>query len=101
MDEPAGKRISKSEMEKMHKKYKEKKSFQTESIYFDKETFERLLAVPGIKGVRVYYGLNEKDELHTIFVPVGKDDKNIYSLNSESVLEEYGNPCPPLCSPEE
>ena len=95
-----GKRISKSEMDKMHKKYKEKKSFATQSIYFDRATFERLLAVPGAIGVRVYYGLSDNEELHTMFVPVGADEKDIYEDKQESTIEEYGNTCPPFCPPQ-
>jgi hypothetical protein len=95
-----GKRISKSEMDKMHKKYKEKKSFATESVYFDRATFHRLMTVPGTFGVRVYYGVNDKDELHPMFVPVDEEGKNIYTDSEGSTIEEYGNPCPPFCPPE-
>jgi hypothetical protein len=107
-----GKRISKDEMLKMRNRYKASKKFVTESVYFDRSTFERLLAEPGTVGVRVYYGLNEKDELKPIFVPVNNAGKNILvshksasvsaasaSVAEESTIEDYGNPCPPLCNP--
>ena len=93
-----GKRISKDEMHKMRNRYKATKKFVTESVYFDRSTFERLLSDPGTVGVRVYYGVNDKDELHPIFVPVGKGGANLLVAKSgESTIEDYGNPCPPLC----
>ena len=93
-----GKRISKDEMHKMRNRYKETKKHLTESVYFDRATFERLLSHPETVGVRVYYGVNDKDELHPIFVPVAATGKNLLVAKSgESTIEDYGNPCPPLC----
>jgi hypothetical protein len=100
MANPIGKRISKEEMDKMRKSYNEQTNFETQSVYFDRATFERLLAVPGTVGVRVYYGVGDDKQLHTIFVPVGEGDKNIYSEKGISTIEEYGNTCPPFCPPE-
>jgi hypothetical protein len=93
-----GKRISKDEMDKMRKKYNEKTNFVTQSVLFDLATFERLRSVPGVASIRIYYGVNDKDELHPVLVPVDAAGQNIWTDKSESTIEEYGNPCPPFCN---
>ena len=93
----AGERISKEKMKEMRAIYDQKNLIATKSIYFGRDTFKRLLEVKGSVGIRVYYGMNEKDELHPIFVPVDESGNDIYTESGQSTIEEYGTPCPPVC----
>jgi hypothetical protein len=97
----AGERIPVEKMRAMTKRYntvKARGGWDTQSVYYGRETFERLMSVPGAVGVRVYFGLNEAgDELHPIFVPVDEKGNNIYESEGKSSIEEVGAPCPPVC----
>ena len=96
--ERAGERIPLEKAKQMIQAYQQSNREGLHSVYYSIETFKRLMQVPGIVGVSVYYGLDENGKLHPIFVPVNSDRNNIYSsADGGSVVEEFGAQCPPFC----
>jgi len=82
-----------------------------DSETFNREAIDRLLALPGCVGIRIYYGLDEEFKLHSILVGVdeqGNDliipDTNTTSTTGltaagEGEVVEDGIRCPPHCPP--
>ncbi len=101
--------ISKDVAKKMIAVYKEHKNRVTDikakEIFaltesFDAEAFRILLAKPGCKRVRIYYGMSDDLRLHAIIV--GVDANNADMTDGEASIMERGVVCPPLCpTPEE
>ncbi|HEV7620215.1 MAG TPA: hypothetical protein VGO09_00705 [Flavisolibacter sp.] len=105
-------RISLDAAIKMTRTFRAKKkdiiaeSFRTQNILPDAETFDRiifdqLLALPGCVGLRIYYGLDDKDEMHAIIVGVSADNEDILPTGPSTnvTIGEEGRTCPPFCSP--
>jgi len=115
--------ISVEKAKKLKKLFKEKKAqlinpeIQATDVIPDSETFDRaaidrLLALPGCVGIRIYSGLDEEDKLHSILVGVdenGNDliipDTTTSTLTATTLTEEGGLVvedavrCPPNCPP--
>ncbi len=96
--------ISKDEAKKMIAVYKEHKNrdlnMKSKEIFaltesFDAEAFRILLARPGVKRIRVYYGMSDDLRLHAIIV--GVDANNVDMLDGVDSILERGVVCPPLC----
>ncbi|HYH14988.1 MAG TPA: hypothetical protein VD794_07205 [Flavisolibacter sp.] len=101
---------------KLKKKFKEKKGqlinpgIKVQDVIPDSETFDRaaidrLLALPGCVGIRIYTGMDDEDKLHSILVGVndkGEDliiPSNTVGLTAENdgVVVEDAVRCPPHC----
>ncbi len=101
--------ISKDEAKKMIAVYKEHQNrninIKNREIFaltesFDAEAFRILLAKPGCKRVRIYYGMSDDLRLHAIIV--GVDANNVDILDGVASIMERGVVCPPICpTPEE
>ena len=96
--------ISKDEAKKMIAVYKEHKNkninLKNKEIFaitesFDAEAFKILLAKPGVKRIRIYYGMSDDLRLHAIVV--GVDANNVEMLDGENSIIERGIVCPPIC----
>lgn len=74
---------------------------------FDRSVFDSLLSQAGCVGIRIYYGMDEKDLVHAIVVgydAAGKDllpsqNKTDAVAGEEDVVAENSNRCPDLCPP--
>lgn len=102
-----------SEMTARYRKNKEAilaPSARGQDILCDSETFnrqaiDRLLALTGCEGLRIYYGMDETLKVHAIIV--GVNDANEDMLNNtaatapedDTSITEEGQRCPPLCAP--
>ena len=107
--------ISLAQAKIMTAKFRSEKDNVINPEYHDKnilpvaETFERaaidkLLASPGCVALRIYHGMNDEQQLHSIMVAVDIDDRDILPkpepLNleeEEAVIVEEGTLCPPVC----
>ncbi|RYY49834.1 MAG: hypothetical protein EOO06_05995 [Chitinophagaceae bacterium] len=70
---------------------------------FHREAIDNLLAVPGCAAIRIYFGLDDYNKIHTLIVPVNKNNEDILSTsdgqNIEPIIVEVGQRCPPTCPP--
>ncbi len=98
--------ITLDEAIKMTALYREKKTkplnaeqraeaFPSNSETFDLAPFFSLLAQPGCKALRVYYGMSLDLRVHLIVV--GVDGKNQDMVSGEESIIERGVICPPVC----
>lgn len=78
-----------------------------DSETFNRKAIERLLALPGCVGIRIYTGLDDELKLHSILVGVNEkgEDLTIPSTTvgldaaEEDVVVEDAIRCPPNCPP--
>lgn len=72
---------------------------------FDRSAFDDLLAVDGCVKIRLYYGMDELLRVHSIFVAVDSEDKDILPDGANAArpdpppIKEEGAPCPDFCPP--
>lgn len=77
---------------------------------FARSAMEDLLAQPGCAYIRVYYALNDKDDVHLVLVGADADGKDIVpaadtslvlmrTAGSDGVIIENGVRCPSDCPP--
>ena len=68
---------------------------------FNRDAIDRLLAVDGCAGIRIYYGMDSSDKVHAILVAVNEENEDLIVgnslLNEEPVIIEVGLRCPPSC----
>ncbi len=66
---------------------------------FNRQAFDDLLAQPGCKGIRLYYGMDEAQQLHAVFVSVNEKEEDILPLadTADGSIVEAGKTCPPDC----
>jgi hypothetical protein len=73
------------------------------TITYGVGAFKRLLDNPNCTQIRMYYGMNEKLEITSIFVGVDQEGNEILIQNDDNLVEvtEYtideGLRCPPTC----
>ena len=74
---------------------------------FDREAIDALLAQPDCKKLRIYGGMMENDEVHSVLVGVNSNNEDILpaqSLNStgeeDELIVEMGQRCPDDCGPD-
>ena len=111
--------ISLAEAKKMIGRYRAKRKDLLDAKYKDKdkkvlptcESFERsaieaLLKNPECKGLRIYYGLKNEDELHAIIVGYDAENKDILpssdaarTAGDEEEIVDSGLRCPTYCPP--
>ena len=114
--------ISLEEAKKMTHAYKAKRKDLLDPKYKDKEkkvlptceSFERsaiegLLKNPACKGIRIYYGLKNEDEMHAILVGYDAESKDILPASeiertegvegADGEILENGTRCPSHCPP--
>lgn len=65
--------------------------------YMDREVLDKILAQPGVTGVRYYHAAHPLG--HDTIVLVGVDDSGRDLWNG--TIAEEAAPCPPVCSPED
>ncbi len=98
--------ISLDEAKKMTALYRQKKNmplnagqraiaFPSNSETFDLAPFFSLLAQPGCKALRVYYGMSLDLRVHLIVVGVDANNQDLL-VGTESIIER-GVICPPIC----
>lgn len=85
---------------------------------FDRAAFDQILAQPGCVGVRAYYGMDDTNGVHLIFVGVNEKDEDMIeeqntatlsksaasattasSTTGGGVVVENGTRCPTSCPP--
>lgn len=79
---------------------------------FDRASFDQLLSQDGCVGIRIYFGMDDKQEVSLVVRGVDEKNQDIYpaksttrSLKNSSVLGEpvfalaSGTRCPPYCTP--
>jgi hypothetical protein len=111
--------ISLAEAKKMTAEYRSKRKDLLDPKYKDKDTkvlptcesFERsaieaLLKNPECKGLRIYYGIKNEDELHAIIVGYDGENKDILPSSDaartegeEGEILDNGYRCPVVCPP--
>jgi len=85
---------------------------------FDRKAFDALLAQPGCMGLRMYFGMNESNMIHTIVVGVNESNEDMLTpihTSSNAILSsilsdttddsmdpiiEQAQRCPPDCPPD-
>jgi hypothetical protein len=77
---------------------------------FNKEVFNTLINITGSIGIRIYLGLDEENQIRMIVVAVDENNQAILSAPgmsargltahgaSESVIFEFAQRCPPMCT---
>lgn len=79
-----------------------------DSETFNRTAIEKLLALPGCVGIRVYTGMNEEDQLCLILVGVNDKGEDLIiptmstaglTVEGEGEVVEDGMRCPPSCPP--
>lgn len=63
--------------------------------FFWREAFDRLLAQPGVSGIRIYRGKGKGGARHLVMVAV---DGNGEDITASGEIMELDMPCPPFCS---
>lgn len=71
---------------------------------FNREAIEKLLSEGNCAAIRIYYGMDEKMNLHAILVAVNHSNEDILpsqtaSANADDVIVEEGQRCPDFCPP--
>ena len=85
-------------------------AYQGRDILCNSETFnraaiDRLLALDGCEGLRIYYGMDESLQVHAILAGVTEGNEDILPSAGASLqddtgdISEEGQRCPPLCPP--
>lgn len=64
---------------------------------FEADSFRALLDQPGVKNVRVYFGMDDNLKVHLVTVGVNATGEEI--LNGATSIIEDGLQCPPICPP--
>lgn len=78
-----------------------------DSETFNRSAIDKLLALSGCVGIRIYTGLDDEDKLHSILVGVNEKGEDLIlpstteSLTGEGEVVEDGLRCPPYCKPED
>jgi hypothetical protein len=78
-----------------------------DSETFNRSAIDRLLALPGCVGIRIYTGMDEEDKLHSILVGVNDKGEDLIIPSTTTSLTEEGEGevvedgirCPPNCPP--
>ncbi len=72
---------------------------------FDRSAFDALLAQADCKAVRIYYGMDEKLQIHAIAVGVNNKNEDLLPslkvsvTSGDPVIIEDGSRCPDECPP--
>jgi hypothetical protein len=74
---------------------------------FERAAFDKVLAQPGCKGLRIYLGMDEALQVRALIVGVDGDDKDMLpstddpgaGKEEENIIIETGAICPPVCPP--
>lgn len=73
---------------------------------FDRAEIDSLLAQTGCEKLRLYFGLNEDENVCAILVGVNENDEDMIpstdsedQLGTRRMILERGHRCPPLCPP--
>jgi len=70
---------------------------------FDRIAFDRLLAQPGVAGIRIYLGMQPNGEWTYVMVGTSADGKDLIKAPGSvdaadgTGIEEQSYPCPPEC----
>ena len=71
---------------------------------FDRAAIDKLLSCPGCVAVRIYHGMNDELQLHSVMVAVDENDRDILPKpepanleEEEAVIVDEGTMCPPVC----
>lgn len=73
---------------------------------FNRDTLDALLAREDCAAIRIYFGMDEQDKVHTILVGVTKDNADILPAElltdgeEDDYIAEIGQRCPVTCPPE-
>ena len=70
---------------------------------FEREVFDEILSHTGCVGIRVYFGMDENNKVHVIFVGYNSEDEDMVtetnSLTEGDEIAERGVRCPDICPP--
>lgn len=72
---------------------------------FDRTAFDALLQREDCKGIRIYYGMKDTQNVHAIIVGIDQEGKDILPVSgtvadgTDPVIIENGLPCPANCPP--
>ena len=105
--------ISLSQAIEMTTRYREKKNSVIDPAYsgddvfaicdtLNKAAIEALLAKPGCKAIRLYYGMNISLQLRPILVAVNQNDEDILPGDNDVIgthIVDDALRCPPYCPP--
>jgi len=88
-------------------KYKDKdKKVLPTCESFERDAIESLLKKPNCKGIRIYYGLKNDEELHAIIVGYDENNKDILPASrtettegEEGEIVDNSTRCPIYCPP--
>lgn len=108
---PLDQRISLSRAIDLTKRHQRSSPASEKAGFFFLASLKDLLAQPGVYGLRVYHGLDEKGRYRMVLVGVDQDGNDIVRtrkvLKSGAVARATGDailldghlPCPPFCAP--
>ncbi len=71
---------------------------------FPREALDKLLAVERCASIRIYFGMSENLQIHSILVAADENNQDIlpfemYSSAQTGLIIEDGKRCPPECPP--
>ncbi|HTH58260.1 MAG TPA: hypothetical protein VL728_19575 [Cyclobacteriaceae bacterium] len=89
----AGATIPRADARKMAAAHKAQNPNGLHAEYFGREHFEKLLAIPGTKGIMIHRGINDSGQQVHILDAV---DGNLNTVSTDPI--EQGQPCPPFCN---
>lgn len=72
--------------------------FDLKGFHIPKEDMEGILADSQTQSIRGYFGIDELNHNHMIFVGVDKDGNDLIDYDSGYYIYDFTQPCPPMCS---
>lgn len=86
-------KISEEQFKKMRKAYKDKNPNGSNSVKFERNTFEELMNSDDVAGVRVFFGENDEGQDTVMLVGTNAEGTDLL----ENGIFDYGKVCPPFC----
>lgn len=105
-----GRPISLEKATKWTKRYRKSKDYEEDPVkahFFGCDIIEKILAEPGCKGIRIYYGLNEKKEKQLLLVGCNDKGNNILKAEiagkdgGDAIIADESVRCPNMCPVDE
>ena len=78
------------------RRYRDQNPGATQGHFFGRVILEQLLAEAGSAGIRLYYGLDEKDQRQLLAVAADEQENDL--LGTDDIVADDSNPCPPNSS---
>lgn len=103
-DGKEGKPITLEQAKRWTKRYRDENKGAVKAHFYGCEQIKKLLDEPGCKGIRIYYGIDEKSKPRLVLVGATEDQANILPNDDGKgggnvMLLDDGKDCPHSCPP--